>query len=102
MKPYEVAVTVVIRLRASDAHDAGKRVRMATESWLWKTMLERSEVISTEVRGGVAVPFIAEYPPESARPESASGDDCDCAERSWYRPWHDSACPLAGEERFVE
>jgi hypothetical protein len=26
-------------------------------------------------------------------------DDCTCADRSWYGPEHDSACPLAGRPR---
>lgn len=26
-------------------------------------------------------------------------EDCDCADRSWYGPQHDSACPLAGRDR---
>lgn len=28
-------------------------------------------------------------------------EDCDCADRSWYGPQHDSACPLAGRDRAV-
>lgn len=26
-------------------------------------------------------------------------EDCDCADRSWYGTFHDSACPLAGKVR---
>ena len=28
-----------------------------------------------------------------------TNDDCTCDERSWYGPYHDSACPLAGKKR---
>jgi len=33
-----------------------------------------------------------------AEPELTE-DDCDCHERSWYGPVHDTACPLAGRPR---
>jgi hypothetical protein len=32
--------------------------------------------------------------------EPTRGDmECDCADRSWYGPEHDSACPFAGQLR---
>lgn len=32
---------------------------------------------------------------------AADEAECDCSERSWYGPEHDSACPLAGQKREV-
>lgn len=29
-------------------------------------------------------------------------EDCTCDDRSWYGPYHDSACPLAGWPREEE
>lgn len=31
--------------------------------------------------------------------EIRNPDDCDCDDRSWHGPQHDSACPLAGLDR---
>lgn len=94
---FEIALTAVARVSAAD------------EKAALRALQDRLDCASLDITLGTVLlteASIDTWPSPDlfeidgrALDEDTDPDDCTCADRSWYGPEHDSACPHAGESR---